>query len=49
MIRFSLIFGSMGVALLIAAPWVVVSAAWPLYYMGIASLTLAAIFYKSND
>lgn len=49
MIRFSLIFGSMGVALLIAAPWVVVSATWALYCMGVASLTLAGIFYLSND
>jgi len=49
MLRFSLIFGSMGVALLIAAPWVVVSAAWALYYMGVASLIFAGIFYLSND
>ena len=49
MIRFSLIFGSMGVALLIAAPWVVVSARWPVYLMGVAALAAAVIFYKSND
>lgn len=49
MIRFSLIFGGMGVALLIAAPWVALSARWPLYCMGVAALAAAAIFYKSND
>lgn len=49
MLRFSLIFGGMGVALLIAAPWVVMSARWPVYLMGVLALAAAAIFYKSND
>ena len=49
MIRFSLIFGSMGVALLIAAPWVVMSARWPVYVVGVAAVALAAIFRTLND
>ena len=47
--RMSTIFLGFAVCLLIASPWVVVSAAWAIYYMGIASLTLATIFYLSND
>jgi hypothetical protein len=45
----STIFAGFAVCLLIASPWVVVSATWALYCMGVASLTLAAIFYLSND
>lgn len=47
--RMSTIFLGFAVCLLIAAPWVVVSATWALYCMGVASLTLAGIFYLSND
>ena len=47
--RMSTIFAGFAVCLLIASPWVVVSAAWALYYMGVASLIFAGIFYLSND
>jgi hypothetical protein len=49
MIRFSLIFGSMGVALLIAAPWVVMSARWPVYLLGVAAIVVAALSRYFND
>jgi hypothetical protein len=45
----STIFLGFAVTLLIASPWVVASAMWALYCMGVASLTLAVIFYLSND
>jgi hypothetical protein len=49
MIRFSLIFGSMGVALLIAAPWVAIDVRLPVYLLGIASLVLAALSHSVDD
>lgn len=47
--KMSPIFGGFAVLLLIASPWVVPSAIWTLYYMGAASVALAAIFYLLND
>jgi hypothetical protein len=47
--RISTIFGGFAVTLLIAAPWVYLSARWPIYVMGIVTLAAAAIFRLSND
>lgn len=49
MTRNSQLFAVIGVGLLIAAPWVVLSARWPVYVMGVAAVALAAIFRLSND
>ena len=49
MIRFSLIFGGMGVALLIAAPWMDIATRWPIYVIGVASLAAAVISRLLND
>lgn len=49
MIRFSLIFGSMGVALLIAAPWVAIDVRLPVYLLGVAAIVVAALSRYFND
>jgi membrane protein YdbS with pleckstrin-like domain len=47
--RFSALCLAAAVVLLVAAPWVHMSARWPVYAMGIAALLAAAIFRFSND
>jgi len=49
MTRNSQLFATLGVGFLIAAPWVALSARWPVYLMGVAAVVLAAIFRALND
>lgn len=49
MTRNSQLFATLGVGLLIAAPWVALSARWPVYLVGVAAVALAAIFRALND
>ena len=49
MTRNSQLFATLGVGFLIAAPWVALSARWPVYLMGVAAIALAAIFRALND
>jgi hypothetical protein len=47
--RYSSLLLSFSLALLVAAPWVYLSARWPVYLMGIVTLVAAGIFRLSND
>jgi len=47
--RNSVLFATLGVGFLIAAPWVALSARWSVYVMGVAAIALAAIFRTLND
>jgi|688.fasta_scaffold316860_2 hypothetical protein len=48
-VRYSSLLLSFSLMLLIAAPWVELSARWSLYLLGLATLVGAAIFRLSND
>lgn len=48
-VRYSSLLLSFSLALLIAVPWVELSARWSLYFLGLATLAGAAIFRLSND
>lgn len=47
--RYSSLLLAFALCLLIAAPWVQLSARWPVYLMGVAAVALAAIFRALND
>jgi hypothetical protein len=48
-VRYSSLLLSFSLMLLIAAPWVELSARWSLYLLGLVTLVGAAIFRLSND
>ena len=49
MTRYSSTVGALGVALLIAAPWVAINVRLPVYLLGVAAIVVAALSRYFND
>jgi hypothetical protein len=47
--RYSSTVGALGVALLIAAPWVAIDVRLPVYLLGVAAIVVAALSRYFND
>ena len=47
--RYSSTVGALGVALLIAAPWVAINARLPVYLLGVVAIVVATLSRYFND